>query len=180
MRKNRLLIEAHAILASLISKNDVVVDATMGQGHDTYFLSKIAKEVYAFDIQETALEKTKALTKDQSNVHLIHDSHEHMFSYMDDAKGYIFNLGYLPTADKTITTHAHTTINTLNQIILRLKKDDFIQMIVYRGHQEGMIEHEAINDWLKSLNKRAYQVLMTSFYDDHKYPPYMIMIYKSL
>lgn len=180
MKKNRLIVEAHAILASLISKNDVVVDATMGQGHDTYFLSKIAKEVYAFDIQEVALEKTKALTKEQSNVHLIHDSHEHMFSYINHAKSYIFNLGYLPTADKTITTHAKTTIHTLNQIIPRLQKDDFIQLIVYRGHPEGMIEHEGLSDWLKTLNKHAFQVLLTQFYDDHKYPPYMIMIYKSL
>ena len=30
----------------------------MGNGHDTLFLAKLAKQVYAFDIQEQALEKT--------------------------------------------------------------------------------------------------------------------------
>ena len=31
----------------------------MGNGHDTLFLAKLAKQVYAFDIQEQALEKTQ-------------------------------------------------------------------------------------------------------------------------
>ncbi len=35
------------------------MDATMGNGHDTLFLAKLAKQVYAFDIQEQALEKTQ-------------------------------------------------------------------------------------------------------------------------
>ena len=43
---------AHDFLAQVITKDDVVVDATMGNGHDTLFLAKLAKQVYAFDIQE--------------------------------------------------------------------------------------------------------------------------------
>ena len=31
----------------------------MGNGHDTLFLAKLAKQVYAFDIQEQAVEKTR-------------------------------------------------------------------------------------------------------------------------
>ena len=50
---------AHDFLAQVITKDDVVVDATMGNGHDTLFLAKLAKQVYAFDIQEQALEKKK-------------------------------------------------------------------------------------------------------------------------
>ena len=44
-------------LAQVITKDDVVVDATMGNGHDTLFLAKLAKQVYAFDIQETSSRK---------------------------------------------------------------------------------------------------------------------------
>ncbi len=43
---------AHQFLAEVITKEDVVVDATMGNGHDTAFLAKLAGQVYAFDIQE--------------------------------------------------------------------------------------------------------------------------------
>ena len=43
---------AHQFLAEVITKEDVVVDATMGNGHDTAFLAQLAGQVYAFDIQE--------------------------------------------------------------------------------------------------------------------------------
>ena len=46
---------AHQFLAEVITKEDVVVDATMGNGHDTAFLAQLAGQVYAFDIQEQAL-----------------------------------------------------------------------------------------------------------------------------
>ena len=46
---------AHAFLAEVVTKEDVVVDATMGNGHDTLFLAKLVKQVYAFDIQEQAV-----------------------------------------------------------------------------------------------------------------------------
>ena len=42
---------AHDFLREVITDQDTVVDATMGNGHDTLFLAKLAKEVYAFDIQ---------------------------------------------------------------------------------------------------------------------------------
>ena len=38
---------AHQFLAEVITKEDVVVDATMGNGHDTVFLAKLAGQVYA-------------------------------------------------------------------------------------------------------------------------------------
>ena len=51
-------IEAH------IKKGGVAVDFTMGNGHDTEYLSKAVGEegkVYAFDIQKQALENTEKL-----------------------------------------------------------------------------------------------------------------------
>ena len=32
----------------------IAIDFTMGNGHDTLFLSKVAKQVYSFDIQQEA------------------------------------------------------------------------------------------------------------------------------
>ena len=55
MRKNVLLEQAHAILSSLTTKDDVIIDASMGNGHDTLFLASLAMEVYAFVIQKEAL-----------------------------------------------------------------------------------------------------------------------------
>ena len=50
---------AHTFLAEVVTKEDIVVDATMGNGHDTLFLAQLARKVYAFDIQEQAVEKTR-------------------------------------------------------------------------------------------------------------------------
>lgn len=54
---------AHDFLREIITDQDTVVDATMGNGHDTLFLAKLAKEVYAFDIQEQALSIRKSAWK---------------------------------------------------------------------------------------------------------------------
>ena len=47
---------SHDFLAQVLDDESIAVDATMGNGHDTLFLAKLAKKVYAFDIQEQALD----------------------------------------------------------------------------------------------------------------------------
>ncbi|WP_278382561.1 class I SAM-dependent methyltransferase, partial [Clostridium tyrobutyricum] len=52
---------AKDICRKKINKGDIVVDATMGNGNDTLFLSELVGDsgkVYAFDIQQTALKNT--------------------------------------------------------------------------------------------------------------------------
>ena len=78
----------HFILTHL-KEGDVCADFTMGNGHDTAFLSKIVGEggkVYAFDIQEKALESTReTLAKENCphNYTLILDSHHNAKKYID-------------------------------------------------------------------------------------------------
>ena len=52
----------------------------MGNGHDTLFLAQLAKQVYAFDIQEQALEKTRQRLAEAGldNVQLISVSYTHL------------------------------------------------------------------------------------------------------
>lgn len=50
---------AHWMLKDIINVDDVVVDATMGNGYDTLFLAELGAKVYAFDVQEAALEATE-------------------------------------------------------------------------------------------------------------------------
>ena len=103
---------AHDFLAQVITQEDIVVDATMGNGHDTLFLAKLAKQVYAFDIQEQALEKTSQRLQEAglTNAELILQGHETVDQFVTEAKAAIFNLGYLPSADKSIITQPHTTL----------------------------------------------------------------------
>ena len=86
---------AHQFLAEVITKEDVVVDATMGNGHDTAFLAQLAGRVYAFDIQEQALVNTQERLEKLGlqNVQLILDGHQHVDYYVTNLKAAIFNLG---------------------------------------------------------------------------------------
>ena len=114
-------LQKHFILTHL-KEGDVAVDFTMGNGHDTEFLSKTVGEaghVYAFDIQEAALISTAKNLESAGcfkNYTLIHDSHHNVKNYVDrPIKAGMFNLGYLPGGDKSITTMRATTLPAIEK-----------------------------------------------------------------
>ena len=47
------------------------IDFTMGNGHDTLFLSEYCHHVYSYDIQSLALNNTKELVKRKKNITLL-------------------------------------------------------------------------------------------------------------
>ena len=63
MRIQKTVVEMiHDTLDFVVNQGDIVVDATAGNGHDTLKLAELVGEdghVYAFDIQQTALDHTK-------------------------------------------------------------------------------------------------------------------------
>ena len=180
MKNNIILETARLILSSLVEKKDTVVDATMGNGNDTIYLADLVKHVYAFDIQQEALIETKKRIEDEhiENVTLILDSHENILKHVIDFKGVIFNLGYLPKGDKNLTTTKNVTIQTLNTLIPHMKNDDFILLVIYPGHEEGMKESIAINDLLSLLNQNIYKVLRINLPYQKNYPPYINLVKK--
>ena len=98
---------SHDFLAEVLDDGAVAVDATMGNGNDTAFLAQHAKKVYAFDVQEQALKSTQERLEKQaiSNAQLILDGHQNLDKYVSEPiRAAIFNLGYLPSADKTVIT----------------------------------------------------------------------------
>ena len=72
------------------------IDFTMGNGHDTLFLSDYCHHVYSYDIQSLALNNTKELVKRKKNITLFLKSHEYFDEDVRDFEVGIFNLGYLP------------------------------------------------------------------------------------
>ena len=57
---------ARDVLIQAVQPGDTVIDATMGNGHDTQFLCERvgpAGRVYAFDVQEQAVASTEALLR---------------------------------------------------------------------------------------------------------------------
>ena len=171
---------AHDFLAQVITKEDIVVDATMGNGHDTLFLAKIAKQVYSFDIQKQALEKTsqRLLEAGLTNVELILQGHETVDQFVTEVKAAIFNLGYLPSADKSIITQPQTTLDALEKLCHMLVKGGRIAIMIYYGHEGGDIERDAVMDFVSHLPQEEYTAAIYRTLNQINNPPFLVMIEK--
>ena len=171
---------AHDFLAQVITQDDIVVDATMGNGHDTFFLAKLAKQVYAFDIQEQALEKTSQRLQEAglTNAELILQGHETVDQFVTEVKAAIFNLGYLPSADKSIITQPQTTIEALDKLCHMLVKGGRIAIMIYYGHEGGDIEKDAVMDFVSQLPQQEYTATIYRTLNQINNPPFLVMIEK--
>jgi len=171
---------AHDFLAQIITQEDIVVDATMGNGHDTLFLAKIAKQVYSFDIQKQALEKTSQRLQEAglTNVELLLQGHETVDQFVREAKAGIFNLGYLPSADKSIITQPQTTIEALEKLCHLLVKGGRIAIMIYYGHEGGDIEKDAVMDFVSQLPQQEYTATIYRTLNQINNPPFLVMIEK--
>ena len=171
---------AHDFLAQVITQEDIVVDATMGNGHDTFFLAKLAKQVYAFDIQEQALEKTSQRLQEAglTNAELILQGHETVDQFVTEVKAAIFNLGYLPSADKSIITQPQTTLEALEKLCQMLVKGGRIAIMIYYGHEGGDIERDAVMDFVSHLPQQEYTTTIYRTLNQINNPPFLVMIEK--
>lgn len=143
-----------------LHEGDIAIDFTMGNGHDTEFLSKTVGEsgrIYAFDIQASAVESTRRNLEAAgcpNNYTLIHDSHHNVKNYVSEPiKAGMFNLGYLPGGDKSITTMRATTLPAIEAAIELLGKDAILLIAVYPGHPEGDAEGREITEYLSTLSR---------------------------
>ena len=143
-----------------LSEGEVAVDFTMGNGNDTLFLSRTVGEsgrVYAFDIQQSALDSTRERLVSEcapENYTLICSSHHLVKEYVKEPiKAGMFNLGWLPGGDKTITTMRETTMPAVEAAIELLDKDGILNIAVYPGHPEGDLEGKMLEDYCESLSR---------------------------
>lgn len=162
------------------------IDATMGNGHDTLFLCRLAGEeghVLAFDIQKQALESTKALLKSEGmeqKARLILDSHENMAQYADEASvdGICFNFGYLPGSDHSLATKPESSKNAVIEGLRLLKKGGVMSLCIYSGGETGFEERDTLLAYLKSLDEKQYLVIVSAYYNRKNNPPIPVLIIK--
>ena len=173
---------SHWLFSQHIEKGAVVVDATVGNGHDTVFLSELVSEkgkVLGFDIQQEAIINTKERLEDMniSNVKLIHDGHENLKKYLNEnitISGMLFNLGFLPGSDKEVITRPETTNEALDSGLDNLKPGGIIILVVYVGHDGGEREKRRLLDYTSELDDESYNV----FHHQKRKPPEVIAIKK--
>ncbi len=177
----------HQFLSTEIHPGDHVIDATMGNGHDTLFLSKQVGDqghVFAFDIQPEAIQNTReqlALQPFQNRATLLLKSHASInVSVPIHHHGHItcvmFNLGYLPGADKSLTTQIESTLSALTQSCRLLAKQGCISILAYTGHPGGMEEFDAVKDWADQLSDNEFTVSTNNLLPNHQHPPQWVLI----
>ncbi|MBQ6817927.1 MAG: class I SAM-dependent methyltransferase [Bacilli bacterium] len=165
------------IISKRIKESDVCVDATCGRGNDTLFLAKLAKKVYAFDIQKEAINSSKELLKEYENVVFINDSHENVNDYVtEEINVAMFNLGYLPKGDKNITTKSNTTISSIDKVIKKLEVKGIVSIVCYPGHPEGYRESMELLEYLRNINQKEYDIIRYDFINQINNPPFALII----
>ena len=176
-----LTLQKHFILEHL-HPGDAACDFTMGNGHDTAFLSgTVGPEgsVAAFDIQPMALESTaKHLRRCgcPENWRLICDSHHNAAKYVKGPiKAGMFNLGYLPGShNKALTTMRSTTLPAVEGALSLLGKDSILMVAVYPGHAEGEAEGVELQKYFASLSRFKLSVGMFKLINSPTSPYFMI------
>ncbi|WP_226580084.1 class I SAM-dependent methyltransferase [Halobacillus litoralis] len=189
MLLDRILDFSHSLIKKAVQDGDFVIDGTCGNGHDTAFMAELVGEsghVYAFDIQEEAIQNTENRLKEKKlhdRVTLIHGTHgpvhEHLRSeHKNQIQAAIYNLGYLPGSDKSVITTPDETITSVKNVLSSLKKGGLIVLVVYHGHSGGREEKDALLEYVSSLDHKSYHVLNYGFINQKRTPPFILAIEK--
>ncbi len=181
---------AHHFWDLLLEDGDGVIDATCGNGKDSlklanYLQKKKGTALICIDIQEKALENTKALIQEKApdffpfiQFHL--GSHEHLF--LPNAKKLklvVYNLGYLPGGDKSFTTQVKSTLDSLQKALELLSPGGVISLTCYPGHPEGAKEEKELISFSSSLNPKQWTSTLFSW-NNRNASPSLLLIQKSV
>ncbi len=160
------------IVENYVKIKNVAVDCTLGRGNDAIFLSTLFNKVYAFEIQEEAIIDFK---EKNSKVIVFKESHENINLITEDIDFVIYNLGYLPKGDKSITTNAESTIISVKNAMKKLCKWGIIIIITYPGHEEGKREQEELLRFLKNVDKSIWGVMSHEMVNREKSPSLILI-----
>ncbi len=158
------------VLSRVIQPGDTVIDATLGNGHDTVMLAQLVGKsghVIGFDIQADAVERTALRLQEEHllercELHAV--GHQHIAEYVTSpVRAAAFNLGWLPGGNKSVTTLWETTHTAISAALALLEKGGVCTICAYPGHAEGDRERFALMDWLTTLRPQEYNVLHHRF-----------------
>jgi predicted methyltransferase len=174
---------AHLLMRQSVKPGDWVVDATVGNGHDTLLLAKLVGptgRVIGFDVQEASLAAATERVDGMPQVTLIHAGHEKLTEHLpvdghERLAAVMFNLGYLPGASKEIMTRSETTLAALKQAFTHLKMHGLVTLVLYPGHPGGEEEAEAVRSYAQQL-PQAFAVTQHARINTLRPAPELIVI----
>ncbi len=177
---------AHTYWERLVGLDDIVIDATCGTGQDSSFLARLpCSRLYLIDIQKQALEQTKERLLTQygdvimGRITFIEGCHSKIQEGLtlpeQSCKLIVYNLGYLPGSDKTLTTHTTTTLQSVSQALQLIKPGGAISITCYPGHPEGALEEEALLDMCEGLSPAEWGVCCHRFLNRQQAPSLLLL-----
>ncbi|ASA97594.1 rRNA methylase [Anoxybacillus flavithermus TNO-09.006] len=189
MKLMRILPFARSLIDLAVKEGDIVVDATVGNGHDTLYLAERVGEyghVFGFDIQAQAIENTTKRLHEhhiETRVTLVQASHAELDAhippeYKGRITGAMFNLGYLPGGDKQIVTKPNSTIAAIEQLLDIMAPEGIIVLVIYHGHPEGAIERDALLQYVSTIDQQRAHVIRYEFMNQINHPPFIVAIEK--
>ena len=144
--------KSHELILKIKNKN-IAIDATLGNGHDTLFLSSLFNEVHSLDIQKLAIKRSKERLKDTLNTHLYLLNHKDIDSLnLSNVDLILFNLGFLPGSDKKVTTSYESTLIALEKSLKMINDEGCIIIASYLRQKNGLEEYNSIINFLKTIN----------------------------
>ena len=175
---------AHDLVDRVVRPRDVVVDATVGNGHDTEVLARLAGpagRVIGFDVQAEAIEATRRRLEGiegLAEVELFCESHAGLAGRVPEGLAAVmFNLGYLPGGDHAVITGTAETLTALKAAWERLRAGGLITVVCYPGHAGGDEEAAAVTGWAEGLGAGA-QVVRYGILGTKKPGPVLIAVVK--
>jgi tRNA A58 N-methylase Trm61 len=189
VKLDRILPYAKKLLEMTITSGDVVVDATLGNGHDTLFMANLVGKngtVYGFDVQEDAIRTSIGRLSEHGltdRVTIFHNGHEHLSKLIPaehhgKVKAAIFNLGYLPGSDKSVVTKPETTISAIEQLLEIMVPEGLIILVIYHGHAEGAVERDTLLTYCQNIDQKKAHALQYRFINQQNNPPFIVAIEK--
>jgi predicted methyltransferase len=155
----RLTDMAQLIVQHAVKPGAFTIDATVGNGHDTLFLAERVGPtgtVIGFDIQAPALQAAQQRLVGLPQATLIHAGHERLAELLPapahgKLSAIMFNLGYLPGANKAIITQPQSTLQALTQALDNLTIGGVITLILYPAHPGGAQEAASVQSYAAQL-----------------------------
>ena len=175
---------AHQYWNHHVCQGDIVIDATCGNGYDTAFLAKLKPaKLYAIDLQLEAITATRHLMEQTLSaeeikpLRLIQSSHVEFPQEIlpGSVKLIVYNLGYLPSGDKSKKTQAASTLQSLQNALSLISEGGMISMTFYPGHDGGDVEEQEVLAFASQLDRKQWNCCYHQWINRPKSPTLLII-----
>ena len=183
MQRNTLGL-VHEFLRQHVKAGAFCIDATAGKGRDTALLCRLAGpsgRVLAFDIQQEAVDQTRALlAREGLTAEVVLDSHANMERYArpESVDCVVFNFGRLPGGDPHIFTRAPSSVAAIGAGLRLLRPGGVMAIALYYGGENGYEERDAVLEYLRTVDDRTYTVLCCDWANRRGEPPMPVFLWK--